>query len=69
MAQVKTRKQCVMFSVGQKLDCIKLIVNEGCTNKQIIKISGACPAAVAWWKKQYLAELNGHTLTTVKVMR
>ena len=41
MTQVKTRKKRVMFTVEQKLDYVKLMVNEGCTNKQIIEISGA----------------------------
>ena len=41
MTQVKTRKQRVMFSVEQKLDYVKLMVNEGYTNRQIIDISGA----------------------------
>ena len=29
MTQVKTRKQRVMFTVEQKLDYVKLMVNEG----------------------------------------
>lgn len=61
MTQQKTRKQRVMFSVGQKLDYVKLMINEGYTNRQIIEISGADPTSVARWKKQYLAELNGLT--------
>ena len=36
MTQVKTRKQRVMFTVGQKLD----YVETSYTNKQIIEISG-----------------------------
>jgi hypothetical protein len=36
MTQVKTRKQRVMFSVEQKLDYVKLMVNEGYTNKQAV---------------------------------
>ena len=68
MTQVKTRKQCVMFTVEQKLDYVKLMVNEGYTNKQIIEISGAGPTAIARWKNQYLAELNGQTPTTGKAM-
>jgi len=68
MTQVKTRKKRVMFSVEQKLDYVKLMVNEGYTNKQIIEISGAGPTAVARWKKQYLAELNSQTPTTGKAM-
>ena len=68
MTQVKTRKQSVMFTVEQKLDYVKLMINEGYTNKQIIDISGAGPTAVARWKKQYLAELGGQTPTTGKAM-
>ena len=68
MTQVKTRKQRVMFSVEQKLDYVKLMVNEGYTNRQIIDISGAGPTAVSRWKKQYLAELNGQTPTSGKAM-
>ena len=41
MTQVKSRKQSVMFTVEQKLDYVKLMINEGYTNKQIIEISGA----------------------------
>ena len=59
MTQVKTRKKRVMFTVEQKLDYVKLMINEGYTNKQIIEISGAGPAAVAQWKKQHPAEING----------
>ena len=59
MTQVKTRKQRVMFTVEQKLDYVKLMINEGYTNKQIIDISGAGPTAVARWKKQHPAEING----------
>jgi transposase len=55
MTQVKTRKQRVIFTVEQKLDYVKLMINEGHTNRQIIDISGA-PTTVARWKKQYLAE-------------
>jgi transposase len=40
MTQVKTRRQRVMFTVEQKLDYVKLMVNEGYTNKQIIEIFG-----------------------------
>ncbi len=41
-----------MFSVEQKLDYVKLMVNEGYTNKQIIDISVSGPTAVARLKKQ-----------------
>jgi hypothetical protein len=37
MTQQKTRKQRVMFSVEQKLDYVKLMINEGYTNRQIIE--------------------------------
>jgi len=50
MTQVKTRKQRVIFTVEQKLDYVKLMINEGHTNRQIIDISGA-PTTVARWKK------------------
>ena len=53
MTQQKTRKQRVMFSVEQKLDYVKLMINEDYTNRQIIEISGAGPTAVARWKEQY----------------
>jgi hypothetical protein len=41
MTQVKARRQRAMFTVEQKLDYVKLMVNEGCTNRKIIDISGA----------------------------
>ena len=50
MTQVKTRKQRVIFTVEQKLDYVKLMINEGHTNRQIIDISGE-PTTVARWKK------------------
>jgi transposase-like protein len=37
------------------------MINEGDTNKQIRDISGAGNTAVSRWKKQYLAEVDGHT--------
>jgi transposase len=57
-----------MFSVEQKLDYVKLMANEGYTNKQIIDIPGAGPTAVACWKKQYLAELDWQTPQSGKAM-
>ena len=68
MTQVKTRKQRVIFTVEQKLDYVKLMINEGHTNRQIIDISGAGPTAVARWKKQYLAGFNEQTPTSSKAM-
>jgi hypothetical protein len=37
------------------------MINEGYTNKQIRDISDAGETAVSRWKKQYLAEVDGHT--------
>ncbi len=59
MTQPKPRKQRTTFTVEQKLDYAKLMVNENYTNRHIMEISGAGPTAVNRWKKQYLAELNG----------
>ena len=63
MTQVKTRKQRMMFTVEQKLDYVKLMANEGYTNRQIIDISGAGPTAVARWKKHYKVRPNFRTAT------
>jgi transposase len=57
----KQRKQRLSFTVEQRLDYAKLMVNEGYTNQQIVEISGAGSTAVSRWKKQYLDELDGHT--------
>ncbi len=56
-----TRKLRVTFTAEQKLEYAKLMINEGYTNKQIRNISGAGETAVSRWKKQYLAEVDGHT--------
>lgn len=65
---MKSRKPRVIFTTEQKLDYARLMVDEGYSNKQIIEISGACSSAVVRWKRQYLAELNGETLTNGKAM-
>lgn len=57
----KQRKQRLSFTVEQKLDYSKLMVNEGYSTKQIMEISGAGQTAILRWKKQYLDELNGIT--------
>jgi transposase len=57
----KQRKQRLSFTVEQKLDYAKLMINEGYSNQQIMDISGAGPTAVSRWKKQYLEELAGKT--------
>lgn len=56
-----TRKVKVNISPSQKLEYTKLMVEENYTYKQIQDISGACSSAVARWKRQYKAELSGHT--------
>jgi transposase len=57
----KQRKQRLSFTVEQRLDYAKLMVNEGYTNQQIVEISGAGSTAISRWKKQYLDELDGIT--------
>ena len=57
----KQRKQRLSFTVEQKLDYSKLMVNEGYSTKQIMEISGAGQTAILRWKKQYLDELDGIT--------
>ena len=56
-----TRKTKISYSPNQKLEYAKLMVEENYTNKKIQDISGACASAIAGWKRQYLAELSGHT--------
>lgn len=56
-----TRKVHVTFTAEQKLEYAKIMINDGYTNKQIRNISGAGETAVSRWKKQYLAEVDGHT--------
>lgn len=56
-----TRKPRLTFSLEQRLDYAKLMVNEDYSIKQVMDISGAGPTAVARWKKQYLEELAGKT--------
>jgi len=61
MTNLKTRKEKINFTMEQKLEYVKLMVNESYTNKQIMEISGAGPSAVTRWKRQYLDELKGET--------
>ena len=55
------RKTRLTFSIEQKLDYAKLMVDENYTTKQVMEISGAGQTAVSRWKKQYLEELAGTT--------
>jgi len=56
-----TRKPKTHFTVEQKRDYAKLMVNEGYSNKAIQEISGACSSAIVRWKRQYLEEKAGNT--------
>lgn len=56
-----SRKERITFTVEQKLDYAKLMVEEGYSNKQVMEISGAGDTAVSRWKRQYIAELGGKT--------
>ena len=69
MTQItKSRKERTNFTIEQKLDYAKLMVNENYSNKKIMAISGAGPSAVTKWKKQYLAEINGKMPESSKTM-
>jgi len=61
MTEKKKTKPRVEFTLEQKLEYAKLIVDEGYTNKKIMEISGASDSAVSRWKRQYIAELKGIT--------
>lgn len=61
MTEMTPRKPKLTFTIEQRRDYAKLMVNEGYTNKQIMEISGAGESAVGRWKRQYLDELNGNT--------
>ncbi|CAC9645960.1 hypothetical protein [uncultured Gammaproteobacteria bacterium] len=65
---IKSRKERANFTIEQKLDYAKLMVNENYSNKKIVAISGAGPSAVTRWKKQYLAEISGQTPKSSKAM-
>ena len=56
-----TRKERAIFSIEQRLEYAKLMVHEGYSTQQVMKISGAGNTAVSRWKKQYLSELDGQT--------
>jgi transposase len=45
-----TRKTKATFTPEQKLEYAKLIVEEGYSNKQVQKISGASESAISRWK-------------------
>ncbi|MCB1587008.1 MAG: transposase [Xanthomonadales bacterium] len=63
-----TRKQRLSFTIEQRRDYAKLMVEEGYTANQVMEISGAGSTAVNRWKKQYIEELNGKTPLGKKAM-
>ena len=68
MTSKPTRKARVSFTVEQKLDYAKLMVEDNYTIQQIMDISGAGSTAVSRWKKQYLSELKGETPSDKKAL-
>ena len=50
-----------LFTIGQKREYAKLMVEDGYSNKEIKKISGASSSAISRWKVQYKNELEGKT--------
>ena len=63
-----TRKSKVTLSAQQKLEYVKLMVEEDYTNKQIEEMSGAGKSAVSRWKQQYLSELDGKSPGNVQAL-
>jgi len=61
MSEKKKIKPRVEVTLEQKLEYVKLMVDEGYTNKKVMEISGASDSAVSRWKRQYIAELKGQT--------
>ncbi|MFT7129628.1 MAG: transposase [Gammaproteobacteria bacterium] len=57
-----TRETRAKLTPDQKLEYAKLMVEEHYTNQQIIDLSGASPAAISRWKKQFLAEQRGEVI-------
>lgn len=55
----KTRQS---FTVAQKNQFVKMIIEDGLTVKKVMEISGASLSALTRWKNQYLKEINGVTL-------
>jgi len=68
MTSKPKRKQRVSFTLEQKLDYAKLMVEDNYTVQQIVDISGAGSTAVSRWKKQYLSELKGETPSDKKAL-
>jgi transposase len=60
----RIRKERVSVTLAQKLEYVKLMVDEGYSNPQIMDMSGVGATAVSRWKQQYKKELKGTSLTT-----
>ncbi|MDF1689006.1 MAG: hypothetical protein P1U35_05295 [Cycloclasticus sp.] len=56
---IKTRKISRNFTLAQKLEYVKLMIEEHYSNRQVLELSGAGPTSVPRWKKQYLAGQRG----------
>ena len=61
MSDKKQNKPRVEVSIEQKLEYVKLMVDEGYSNKKVMEISGASESAVTRWKRQYINEMKGQT--------
>ena len=68
MTSNSNRKQRVSFTPEQKLDYVKLMLEDNYSIQQVMDISGAGSTAVSRWKKQYLAELKGETPVDKKAL-
>jgi transposase len=55
----RIRKERVSVTPAQKLEYVKLMVDEGYSNQQIMDMSGVGATAVIRWKRQYQKELKG----------
>ena len=53
------RKSRMKITAQQKLEYVKLMVEEGYTNQQIQDLSGVSSSAISRWKRQYKNELLG----------
>ena len=56
---INPRKTRLNYTLKQKHEYARLMVEEHYSNQQIMDISGAGSTAVARWKKQYLDEQRG----------
>ena len=59
MSDKKQNKPRVEVAIEQKREYVKLMVDEGYSNKKVMEISGASESAVSRWKRQYINEMKG----------